>query len=418
MGIMRDVAGISSAVVQGLNPNKQYKWSIKQTPNTNEVNNKLTVNHGSQMTLTQSDRRRRRRRRYLSPSSWSQEGTVASTPRGEIIMEFEAIDYPLNSFVEKSGASRRRDGVASSSCRRRYTITHCSCIADSGVCTGSKVSGSTCYAYGTTDVHGTTGKSASVRSQSQCMSMTFMKSYQVITSGGPSFSFLESGVNGTVAEADVADEDDREVSLDAVGTAREEDEHDDIEDEVDVADEDHEGLDDEHLGELDEHSEAESSDADMAEEDEVDQELRNHSDGELALLDSRLHLTGGTGGYRRVPALWQPILIKIAQEEDSSDSGEVFSRRRRRRRRRRTRRRRTRRRRSRRRRSRRRRTLPSSVSASCPSGHRVLLLEEILAKFGGMCKLAGFHFALPDVFPITAAIFGVACCGMDIRLLG
>ncbi|CAJ1404120.1 unnamed protein product [Effrenium voratum] len=343
MGIMRDVAGISSAVVQGLNPNKQYKWSIKQTPNTNEVNNKLTVNHGSQMTLTQSDRRRRRRRRYLSPSSWSQEGTVASTPRGEIIMEFEAIDYPLNSFVEKSGASRRRDGVASSSCRRRYTITHCSCIADSGVCTGSKVSGSTCYAYGTTDVHGTTGKSASVRSQSQCMSMTFMKSYQVITSGGPSFSFLESGVNGTVAEADVADEDDREVSLDAVGTAREEDEHDDIEDEVDVADEDHEGLDDEHLGELDEHSEAESSDADMAEEDEVDQELRNHSDGQLALL-----------------------------EEDSSDSGEVFSRRRRRRRRRRTRRRRTRRRRSRRRRSRRRRTLPSSVSASCPSGHRVL----------------------------------------------
>ena len=290
MGIMRDVAGISSAVVQGLNPNKQYKWYIRQLPNTNTVSNKLTVNHGSQMTLSQFSRRR----------YWNKEGTVASTPRGEILMDFEAIDYPLNSFVEKSGASRRRDGIASSSCRRRYRITHCSCIADSGVCTGSKVSGSTCYAYGTTDVHGTTGKSASVRSQSQCMSMTFLKSHQVITSGGPSFSFLESGVNGTVAEAvadeaDEADEDDREVSLDAVGTARDEAEED-IEDEVDVADEDHEGLDDEHLGELDEHSEAESSDADMAEEDEEsDQQLQKHSDGKLSLLDSRLHLIAEAG---------------------------------------------------------------------------------------------------------------------------
>ncbi|CAJ1404124.1 unnamed protein product [Effrenium voratum] len=310
MGIMRDVAGISSAVVQGLNPNKQYKWYIRQLPNTNTVSNKLTVNHGSQMTLSQFSRRR----------YWNKEGTVASTPRGEILMDFEAIDYPLNSFVEKSGASRRRAGIASSSCRRRYRITHCSCIADSGVCTGSKVSGSTCYAYGTTDVHGTTGKSASVRSQSQCMSMTFLKSHQVITSGGPSFSFLESGVNGTVAEAvadeaDEADEDDREVSLDAVGTARDEDEED-IEDEVDVADEDHEGLDDEHLGELDEHSEAESSDADMAEEDEEsDQQLQKHSDGKLSLLEEGSSESAGTEGWRR-----------------------------------------------------RRRTLPSSVSASCPSG--------------------------------------------------
>ena len=61
--------------------------------------------------------------------------------------------------------------------------------------------------------------------------------------------------------------------------------------------------------------------------------------------------------------------ISLLEEGESTQSGsEGWRRRRRRRRRRRTRRRRSRRRRSRRRRSRRRRTLPSSVSASCPSG--------------------------------------------------
>lgn len=80
MGFVRDVPGISTAVVEGLNPNKDYKYSIKQLTNTNSINNKVTVNHGSQQTLTQFSRRR----------GYNKEGTVAATPRGELVFDFEA----------------------------------------------------------------------------------------------------------------------------------------------------------------------------------------------------------------------------------------------------------------------------------------------------------------------------------------
>ena len=202
-GFVRDVPGIASAVVEGLNPNKNYKYSIKQFPATNTINNKLTVNHGSQMTMSQFSRRR----------GYNKEGTVQATPRGELVFDFEAPNYPLNTQERTSGTS---SSTASESCRRRYRVTTCTCYAESGKCTGASVSGSgaTCYAYGTTDVSGTTGRSASVRAKARCMELKFANAYSIRTSGGPSFSWLE--MNGT-------DEGDREMSLDAGGKARDED---------------------------------------------------------------------------------------------------------------------------------------------------------------------------------------------------
>ena len=55
-----------------------------------------------------------------------------------------------------------------------------------------QVDGANCYAYGTMDVHGATGKSISVRAKVRCMELPFANSYSVQTSSGPSFSFLES----------------------------------------------------------------------------------------------------------------------------------------------------------------------------------------------------------------------------------
>ena len=204
-GFVRDVPGIASAVVQGLNPGKNYKYSIKQITPTPTQNNKVTVNHGSQQTMSQYSRRR---------NNYNREGTVASTPRGELVLDFEAINYPLNAGTRTSGHS---SSTASDSCRRRYRITSCDCFAESGICTGSKVHNDVCYAYGTRDVSGSTMKNIKVRAKTRCMEMRWNKAYSVATSGGASFSFLQNGVNESL------DEGDREMSLDAGGKARDED---------------------------------------------------------------------------------------------------------------------------------------------------------------------------------------------------
>ena len=204
-GFVRDVPGIASAVVQGLNPGKNYKYSIKQITPTPAQNNKVTVNHGSQQTMSQYSRRR---------NNYNRQGTVASTPRGEMVLDFEAINYPLNAGTRTSGHS---SSTASDSCRRRYKITSCDCFAESGICTGSKVHNDVCYAYGTRDVSGSTMKNVQVRAKTRCMEMRWNRAYSVATSGGASFSFLQNGVNESM------DEGDREMSLDAGGKARDED---------------------------------------------------------------------------------------------------------------------------------------------------------------------------------------------------
>ncbi|CAK8992037.1 unnamed protein product [Durusdinium trenchii] len=327
MGFVRDVPGISTAVVEGLNPNKDYKYSIKQLTNTNSINNKVTVNHGSQQTLTQFSRRR----------GYNKEGTVAATPRGELVFDFEAPkNYPLNVHDRTSGTS---SGTASESCRRRYKVTGCTCYAESGLCTGSKVDGANCYAYGTMDVHGATGKSISVRAKVRCMELPFANSYSVQTSSGPSFSFLES-FNDT-------DEGDREVSLDAVGKARDED--DESEENLLESAEETEDVDEE------------SEDTADAQEDEDEEGVKDFETGEQESEDGNMHVD-----------IQDHSMSLLEEGESSASDSQGWRRRRRRRRRRRTRRRRSRRRRSRRRRSRRRRTLPTSVSSTCPSGEEVL----------------------------------------------
>ena len=80
-GIVRDAPGIATAVVQGLNPNKNYKYFIKQVTAVPTHNWKLTVNHGSPVTVSQFSRRR---------NSYNREGTIVSTPRGELVFDFEA----------------------------------------------------------------------------------------------------------------------------------------------------------------------------------------------------------------------------------------------------------------------------------------------------------------------------------------
>ena len=212
-GFVRDLPGIATAVVQGLNPNKDYKYSIKQITPTPTQNNKVTVNHGSQQTMSQYSRRR---------NNFNRQGTVASTPRGELVLDFEAINYPLNAGTRTSGHS---SSTASDSCRRRYKITSCDCFAESGICTGSKVHNDVCYAYGTRDVSGSTMKNVQVRAKTRCMEMRWNRAYSVATSGGASFSFLQNGVNESL------DEGDREMSLDSVGAARDEDEDLDLDEE-------------------------------------------------------------------------------------------------------------------------------------------------------------------------------------------
>ena len=98
-------------------------------------------------------------------------------------------------------------------------MTSCNCYAESGLCSGSKTDGSTCWAYGTMDVYGSTGKGVSVRAKTRCMQLYFSHSYSVKTSGSPSFSWLQKGEEVSSSE----DEGDREMSLDAGGNAQDED---------------------------------------------------------------------------------------------------------------------------------------------------------------------------------------------------
>ena len=128
----------------------------------------------------------------------------------------QALNYPLDVNDRSSGTS---SSTASESCRRRYRVTSCNCYAESGLCSGSKTDGSTCWAYGTMDVHGSTGKSVSVRAKTRCMQLFFSHSYSVKTSGSPSFSWLQKGEEVSSSE----DEGDREMSLDAGGNAQDED---------------------------------------------------------------------------------------------------------------------------------------------------------------------------------------------------
>lgn len=109
-------------------------------------------------------------------------------------------------------------------------------------------------------MHGTTGRGPSFRAKARCMDLVFASHYSITTSSGPSFSWLQVGgswvaLNASEVEAssskvaevdgvrqvDQADEDeadgaeveeaddgDREVSLDATGRARDEDESEDV----------------------------------------------------------------------------------------------------------------------------------------------------------------------------------------------
>ena len=95
------------------------------------------------------------------------------------------------------------------------------------------------------DVVGSTGKSISVRAKTRCMELRFASSYSVKTSGGPSFSWVQMGENASLNSVD--DEGDREMSLDAVGQAREEEEEEDLDVETDDATE---GVDAEETEEL------------------------------------------------------------------------------------------------------------------------------------------------------------------------
>lgn len=79
-GFVRDLPGIATTVVEGLNPNKEYKYSIKQQTSVPTHNYKLTVNHGDHVTVPQS----------ADQTGYQREGTVAATPRGELVLDFEA----------------------------------------------------------------------------------------------------------------------------------------------------------------------------------------------------------------------------------------------------------------------------------------------------------------------------------------
>eukprot|EP00435_Cladocopium_sp_Y103_P034010 s209_g8.t1 len=141
------------------------------------------------------------------------------------------------------------------------------------------------------------------------------------------------------------DEGDREMSLDAVGQAREEEEEEDLDVETDHATE---GVDaDEETEEL-----KDDDDDTGLKDPKHDESDEDSEDGDVP-MDSHNH-----------------SMSLLEEGESSASESQGWRRRRRRRRRRRSRRRRSRRRRSRRRRSRRRRTLPSSVSASCDSGRQ------------------------------------------------
>ena len=361
-GWIRNRPGIASAVIEGLNPNKNYKYWIKQLPQAPTITNKVAINHGTATTISQFYRRR----------GWNKGGNIVSTPRGEIVFDFEALDKPTGVYTRTSGTSGTR---AEESCRRRHRLVSCNCFAESGICAGTRVNDRTCYAYGTKDVHGTTGRGPSFRAKARCMDLVFASHYSITTSSGPSFSWLQVGgswvaLNASEVEAssskvaevdgvrqvDQADEDeadgaeveeaddgDREVSLDATGRARDEDESEDVY--------------------LDDGAEDADSEESQAIKDEDDDGLSDLGDEE----------SGEDGESQKNLPNYNMANVSLVEEGESEESAlTCCRRRRRRRRRRRTRRRRSRRRRSRRRRSRRRRTLPTSVSATCPSGQEVL----------------------------------------------
>ena len=78
-GFVRDSPGIATAVIQGLNPNKNYKYFVKHVSSVPTKNAKITVNHGAVATMSLFSRRR----------TYNREGTVAATPRGELVFDFE-----------------------------------------------------------------------------------------------------------------------------------------------------------------------------------------------------------------------------------------------------------------------------------------------------------------------------------------
>ena len=78
-GFVRDSPGIATAVIQGLNPNKKYKYFVKHVSSVPTKNAKITVNHGAVATMSLFSRRR----------TYNREGTVAATPRGELVFDFE-----------------------------------------------------------------------------------------------------------------------------------------------------------------------------------------------------------------------------------------------------------------------------------------------------------------------------------------
>ena len=79
-GFVRDSPGIATAVIQGLNPNKNYKYFVKHVSSVPTKNAKITVNHGAVATMSLFSRRR---------NAYNREGTVAATPRGELVFDFE-----------------------------------------------------------------------------------------------------------------------------------------------------------------------------------------------------------------------------------------------------------------------------------------------------------------------------------------
>lgn len=68
-GWIRNRPGIASAVIEGLNPNKNYKYWIKQLPQAPTITNKVAINHGTATTISQFYRRR----------GWNKGGNIVST---------------------------------------------------------------------------------------------------------------------------------------------------------------------------------------------------------------------------------------------------------------------------------------------------------------------------------------------------
>ena len=113
-GWIRNRPGIASAVIEGLNPNKNYKYWIKQLPQAPAITNKVSINHGTATTISQFYRRR----------GWNKGGTIVSTPRGEIVFDFEALDKPTSVYTRTGGTSSTR---SEESCRRRHRLVSCNC---------------------------------------------------------------------------------------------------------------------------------------------------------------------------------------------------------------------------------------------------------------------------------------------------